>query len=282
MTKSFARTMLAAAAAFAGLLGLNAQADAAHTLAFSTMNFAPPAGLNGTTGTGTGSPNFGSTWLGTAINLAVPAGSTAITGFDLTSVNFAGLIQTPPPLIEGEPGLPIVVRIDVVAWNGFNTGTISSTNPFFNSLAGVRTFFVNFPSPYNPNTFFTLQDFTSPGVVPFFDISANPIFVTDSTVGIALRYAFSVDGGTTFSLANGFNNLIRTGVAPEVGSNLAGGQSGWLRNANSENTGNFNTGLRTFGGGLQFQNVALRVYVPEPTTLALLAPVGLLLARRRA
>jgi hypothetical protein len=201
------------------------------------------------------------TFMGAGYNLV--SGTTAITGFDLFPVNLSGTSFT---------GL----RINLFVWGSVNLGTVNATTPAFGNLLGSYTF--DSTGTFSTGFYFPFESAT-PGVTPGVTL-ATPLTIPGTTIGLSFNYQGTTDG-VNYTSINSLTSLISYGTPPNVGSTVF---SGYYRNANSENNGNFTSTLRTLGQ--VNEGLGVRVYglvVPEPTSIALagLGAAALLIFRRR-
>lgn len=179
------------------------------------------------------------------------------------------------------------VRINVWIWETVNVANIvtGGTSPVFAQIKDLGN------GPSNPTAVFTFPSLTLANSsltgttldfgTPF---TLNPTNTTGDLIGVA--WNVQVDNGAGFVSVAGLNTTIIGGAAqaaPLVGDSLFGPPptGAYFRSANSTVDVN-----GQFAGGSSRQvgnnsGVAFSLYIPEPTTLSLLAGVGLVALRRR-
>lgn len=256
MNKKLAIAALAAAT-FVAATSAKAAVVFDSATAFETS--APGVTISATSST----PN---TFMGTGYTLL--SGTSDITGFDLFPVNLSGTNFT---------GL----KINIFVWGSVNT--TGTGNAFSNLLASYS---LTSAGTYTSGFFYNFESAT-PGVTPGISLT-NPLALSGNIIGLTFNYQGTTDG-STYSNVNGLNSLITYGTSAganpaTIGSETLG--SAYYRNASNETNGNFlASSVRSLGGTFN-DTLAVRVYgdvaaVPEPTSMALLLPAGLLLGRRR-
>lgn len=170
------------------------------------------------------------------------------------------------------------VRLNVWIWETVNT-TATGTAPIFSNLKDLGN------GPTAPTAVF---DFAPISLANNTLAETNlafsaPFTLSSSLIGIAFNW--QIDNGAGFvSLLNLNTTVIggATQAAPAVGTNFfTASTGGYFRSANStlDVGGNFAaSSSRNIGSN---SGVPFTLSIPEPSALGLLAPAGLVLARRR-
>jgi hypothetical protein len=180
------------------------------------------------------------------------------------------------------------LRVNVWLWETVNVANITTggTSPVFAQIKDLGN------GPTNPTAVFNFSSITlATGSLAVASLDFGTPFTLSPTNGtadlIGVSWNIQVDNGAGFVSVAGLNTTViggATTLAPLVGDNLFGPPpaGAYFRSANS--TVDING---QFAGGSSRQvgnnsGVPFSLFIPEPTTLSLLAGVGIVALRRRS